>query len=81
MDFFGHPLIAYSIRNSINSGVFTDVIVVTDSQNYADIAISYGASVPALRPAFTATTNSPTANGSTGFIPLSQNFQELITLQ
>jgi CMP-N,N'-diacetyllegionaminic acid synthase len=48
---FGHPLIAYTIRSAIDSGVFSEVIVSTDSKEYADIAQYYGATVPFLRPA------------------------------
>ena len=47
----GHPLIAYSIAAARESGVFDDVIVSTDSQQYAAIARHYGANVPFLRPA------------------------------
>lgn len=46
----GRPLIAYTIEAALKSGIFNDVIVSTDSQEYADIAIKYGASVPFLRP-------------------------------
>ena len=46
----GHPLIAYSISAAINSGVFTDVVVSTDSDQYATIAGHYGAEVPFMRP-------------------------------
>lgn len=46
----GHPLIAYTIIAAIKSGVFKDIICVTDDQSYAEIAIRYGASVPKLRP-------------------------------
>jgi len=46
-----HPLIGYSIAAALESGVFDDVIVSTDSQHYADIARHYGAEVPFLRPA------------------------------
>lgn len=45
----GHPMIAYSIRAAIDSGVFDSVICATDSQEYADIALHYGAEVPFLR--------------------------------
>lgn len=45
----GHPLLAYSVRSAIDSGVFSDVIVATDSDKYADIAKHYGAEVPFLR--------------------------------
>jgi CMP-N,N'-diacetyllegionaminic acid synthase len=45
----GMPLIAYTIKAALNSNL-THVIVSTDSQTIADIAISYGANVPFLRP-------------------------------
>jgi CMP-N,N'-diacetyllegionaminic acid synthase len=45
-----HPLIAYTIAAAQKSKVFTDIIVSTDSQKYADIAVKYGAEVPFLRP-------------------------------
>jgi CMP-N-acetylneuraminic acid synthetase len=45
----GMPLIAYTIRAAISSNL-THVIVSTDSQTIADIAIRYGANVPFLRP-------------------------------
>lgn len=47
----GHPVIAYTIAAAIDSGVFADVVVSTDSEAYADIARHYGAEVPVLRPA------------------------------
>ena len=46
----GHPLIAYSIAAARQSGVFSAVVVSTDSQQYATIARHYGADVPFLRP-------------------------------
>ncbi len=45
----GKPLIAWSIETALNSNIFDEVIVSTDSQKYADIAKKYGASVPFLR--------------------------------
>ena len=54
----GHPLIAYTIASAIKSGIFSDVIVSTDSQDYANIARYYGAEVPFLRPAKYATSSS-----------------------
>ncbi|WP_428629134.1 acylneuraminate cytidylyltransferase family protein [Sphingopyxis sp.] len=47
----GHPLMAYSIRAAIDSGVFASVVCATDNDEYAEIARYYGAQVPALRPA------------------------------
>lgn len=45
-----HPLLAYSIRAAIESGVFDDVVCATDSELYASVARHYGAEVPMLRP-------------------------------
>lgn len=50
-DLGGHPMLAYSVRAAIDSGVFDAVICVTDSGRYADVARHYGADVPFLRPA------------------------------
>ena len=46
----GHPVMAYTIAAALRSEVFSDVIVSTDSERYADIARYYGAEVPFLRP-------------------------------
>jgi N-acylneuraminate cytidylyltransferase len=45
----GHPMLAYTVRAAIDSGVFDAVICATDSKLYADIATYYGAEVPFLR--------------------------------
>ena len=34
----GHPVLGYTIRAAVDSGVFADVIVSTDSEAYADVA-------------------------------------------
>jgi len=49
-DFFGKPLISYSIETALASNLFEKVIVTTDDENIAKIAIEYGAEVPFLRP-------------------------------
>ncbi len=49
-DFFGKPLIAYSIQVALDSQLFDKVIVSTDDKEIADIAKQYGAEVPFLRP-------------------------------
>ncbi len=46
----GHPLIAYTIAAALDSGIFSSVVVSTDSEHYAEIARHYGAEVPFLRP-------------------------------
>lgn len=48
--FAGKPIISYSIEMALNSGLFDDVIVSTDDPAIADVAKSYGANVPFLRP-------------------------------
>ncbi len=47
----GHPMLAYTVRAAIDSGVFDAVICATDSEQYADVARHYGAEVPFLRSA------------------------------
>ena len=56
--FFGHPLMAYSINLAIKSNLFDRVIVSTDSYKYSNIAKSYGAEVPFLRPKKVSTSKS-----------------------
>lgn len=46
----GLPLIAYSIRAALESGIFSEVIVSTDDPQIAEIAREWGACVPSLRP-------------------------------
>jgi CMP-N-acetylneuraminic acid synthetase len=46
----GHPVMAYTIAAALQSEVFSDVVVSTDSEDYAQIARHYGAEVPFLRP-------------------------------
>jgi N-acylneuraminate cytidylyltransferase len=55
----GRPLIAYAISAAWQSGVFSRVIVSTDSPEIAKIALQYGAEVPFLRPAELAGDHSP----------------------
>lgn len=54
-----HPVIAYSITAARASGVFSAVVVSTDSERYASIARHYGAEVPFLRPPELAGATSP----------------------
>lgn len=48
-DFLGKPIIAYSIEEALESGLFEEVMVSTDSAEIADIAKKYGATVPFMR--------------------------------
>ena len=49
--FAGRPMISYSIEAAIQSEIFTRVIVSTDDPGIAQIAQTFGAEVPFLRPA------------------------------
>lgn len=55
----GHPLIAYTISAAIECKVFEKIFVSTESAEYAEIAMHYGASVEFLRPQEFATDVSP----------------------
>jgi N-acylneuraminate cytidylyltransferase len=46
----GHPVIAYTICAALQSGIFSAVVVSTDSEQYAETARTYSAEVPFLRP-------------------------------
>ena len=48
-NFLGKPIIAYSIEAALQSGIFDEVMVSTDSEEIASIAAKYGASVPFFR--------------------------------
>lgn len=46
----GKPLIAYTIEAAIVSNIFEKVIVSTDDEKIAKIAMEYGADIPFMRP-------------------------------
>ena len=52
--FLGKPMMTYPITAALDSGEFDEVMVSTDSEEFAEIARSYGAHVPFLRSAETA---------------------------
>ena len=45
----GKPLLAYSVEAAIGSHCFDQIMVSTDSEEYAEIAVNCGAKVPFLR--------------------------------
>jgi len=53
IDFFGRPLMAWSIRAALDAGVFRKVIVSTDDAEIAAIAREHGAEAPFIRERFT----------------------------
>lgn len=48
-DFLGKPIIQYSIEAAINSGLFDEIMVSTEDEEIAEIAIKCGAVVPFFR--------------------------------
>ena len=53
-EFCGKPIIAYSIEAALESGMFEEVMVSTDDDEIAAISQKYGAHVPFMRSAETA---------------------------
>ena len=56
----GRPLIAYTIDAALQSKYIDDVVVTTDSEKIADIALQSGAQIPFLRPKELASDSSST---------------------
>ena len=50
-EFLGKPIIEYSIKAAIDSGIFDEVMVSTDDEEIAQIAKQAGAKVPFMRSA------------------------------
>jgi pseudaminic acid cytidylyltransferase len=48
-EFFGRPIIAYSIEAAIGCGLYDEIMVSTDCELIRDVALQYGAKVPFLR--------------------------------
>lgn len=52
--FLGKPMLAYSIETAEKTGLFSEIMVSTDDNEIAEVASKYGASVPFMRSAETA---------------------------
>lgn len=50
-EFLGNPIITYSIKAALDSGIFDEVMVSTDDEEIAGIAKQAGAKVPFMRSA------------------------------
>jgi len=48
-EFHGKPLIAYSIETAVESQCFDRIIVSTDDEEIAEVALKFGAEVPFIR--------------------------------
>lgn len=73
-EFGGKPMIAYSIEAAKASGCFDRIIVSTDDQTIADVALAYGAEIPFFRPV-------DLSNDFTGTIPVIRHAIETIEKQ
>tara|TARA_R110002049_G_scaffold2365_2_gene17262 strand:- start:19173 stop:19877 length:705 start_codon:yes stop_codon:yes gene_type:complete len=67
--FLGKPIIAYSIEAALKSNLFDAVMVSTDDEEIARIAINYGAKVPFLR----------SSNNASDFAVLADVVHEVVT--
>ncbi len=47
--FLGKPIIGYAIEAAQKSGLFSEIMVSTDEESIAQVAVDYGAKVPFLR--------------------------------
>lgn len=83
-EFCGKPILAYSIEAALESQLFEEVMVSTDSQEIADIAIKYGASVPFMRSEKTsddyATTNDVLKEVLSEYANRGKNFDTLVCI-
>ena len=48
-EFCGRPIITYSIKAALESGIFDEVMVSTDDKEIAEISVAAGAKVPFMR--------------------------------
>ena len=82
--FLGKPILSYPIEAAKKSGLFSTVMVSTDSEEIADIAKSYGAEVPFLRSAKTSSDFATTADVIEEVLEryqaLGQTFSEFVCL-
>ncbi|ADO76485.1 cytidylyltransferase domain-containing protein [Halanaerobium praevalens] len=58
----GKPMINYTIETALESKIFSNIIVSTDSEKYAEISEKAGAEVPFIRPQRLATDESATSD-------------------
>jgi CMP-N-acetylneuraminic acid synthetase len=81
----GKPLIAWTIEKARRSRHLDEILVTTDSQQIAEVAARYGASVPFLRPAelatATATTLSAVEHALSHYRERGQHFDYVVLLE
>ena len=83
-EFCGKPIIAYSIEAALGAGIFDEVMVSTDDEEIAEVALAYGAKVPFYRSEATsndfATTNDVLVEVITEYEKLGRKFDAFCCL-
>lgn len=82
--FAGHPLIAYSIAAGLQAENVTRVIVSTDDEEIASVALKYGAEAPFLRPAELAqdqTTDLPVIQHALAWLDEQEGYRPQVIVQ
>ena len=75
IDFFGKPMIAWTIEAAKDSGLFARILVSTDDQKIADVAEKWGAEVPFLRQEF-ADDHTPVSEASASALQQAMDYWE-----
>lgn len=73
-DFLGKPIIAYSIEAALSSGIYDEVMVSTDDEEIAEVALQYGASIPFMR---SGTTSNDYATTTDVIIEVLHNYEQI----
>jgi len=73
----GHPLIGYTILAAKKSKLFHKIFLITDSKEYMDISLKYGADKFKLRPYKTSLSISPDISWLLWFSKVYKNFSKL----
>lgn len=78
IDFFGKPLIGWAIEHALATPSLDTVYVSTDSHDIAEVARSFGAKIPFIRPRHLATDSSPELESwRHALVTLSQDLDEM----
>lgn len=72
-NFLGRPILSYSIKAALQSGLFDEVMVSTDDDEIADLAQYFGASIPFLRSEKNASDHATTVDA---LLEVLQNYQK-----
>lgn len=77
LNFFGQPLLSWSIQQALESSFIDRVVVSTEDKTIAEIATDYGAWVPFLRPSNLALDSTTTADVAVDLVHRLVEFDKL----